>query len=350
VVLAFLGAVLVGIGVIVFFAANWQYLPSGAKLVLIFLAVAAAYYCGYRLRYEREGYRGTGNALLFLGALLFGAAIFLIAQGVHINANAPSLLVMWTIGVLPLAYLLRSPAMVVLALLSAATSLGWYGADWFADASAAAILAAYLAFGVLLYALGGVQGRHESTRVHLLPYSVLGLCLMAGALLPLTFPDLANDAASGLAGAWTDVPVRFFALLAIALIAVVANAYPVSRASRESLVENSLLVLMLGVGGLIGYFGNGGGASVAVFTNLLLLVLAVGAVALGYLRQIPAWVTVGLFVFAVHVLVRYCDWFWSLLPRSGFFIGLGLALLLGGMALERTRRRVIGAMREEAQP
>lgn len=99
----------------------------------------------------------------------------------------------------------------------------------------------------------------------------------------------------------------------------------------------------------MGYFGNGGGAFVAVFSNLLLLVVAIGAVTLGYLRQIGAWVTVGLFIFAIHVLVRYCDWCWDLLPRSGFFIGLGLALLFGGLALERTRRRVIGAMREEAQ-
>jgi hypothetical protein len=39
----------------------------------------------------------------------------------------------------------------------------------------------------MLYSLGGLQGRFQPTRMHLLPYTVLGLCVIAGALLPLSF-------------------------------------------------------------------------------------------------------------------------------------------------------------------
>src|SRR5207247_897586 len=76
-VLAFLGALLLGIGVILLFASNWRGITGSVKLIAIFAAVAAAYGGGYWLRYERHDLRKTGTALLFLGALLYGAALFL---------------------------------------------------------------------------------------------------------------------------------------------------------------------------------------------------------------------------------------------------------------------------------
>src|SRR5439155_15714708 len=124
VVMGFLGALLLGIGVILFFAANWPAIPGSVKLAAILLAVIAAYATGYWLRYDKETYRGTGNALLFLGALLYGAALFLIAQGFHVNAGSPSLLLLWAGGVLPLAYLLGARPMLILALLSLVIAVG----------------------------------------------------------------------------------------------------------------------------------------------------------------------------------------------------------------------------------
>ena len=97
--LAFLGALLLGIGIITFFAANWQEIPGWSKLLLIFTAVIAAYTVGFWLRFERQLRPRVGNALIFLGALLFGAAIFLIAQGFHIQAHEPTLVYLWAIGI-----------------------------------------------------------------------------------------------------------------------------------------------------------------------------------------------------------------------------------------------------------
>src|SRR5947209_8429232 len=132
--LAFLGATLLGLGVILLFASNWKSTPGSVKLGCIFAFIIAAYSLGYWLRYRREGARATGEAILFLGALLYGAAIFLIAQGFHIDADEPSLLVLWAAGVLPLAYLLRSRASIVLSVLALAVALGWEASFWL-DAS-----------------------------------------------------------------------------------------------------------------------------------------------------------------------------------------------------------------------
>jgi uncharacterized membrane protein len=81
--------------VIVFVASHWTAIPGAAKLAMIFGAMVGAHHVGFRLRYAGTTYHGTRNALLFLGRLLFGGAIFLIAQGFHVNANVPSLLLLW---------------------------------------------------------------------------------------------------------------------------------------------------------------------------------------------------------------------------------------------------------------
>jgi uncharacterized membrane protein len=187
VALAFLGAILVGIGVIVLFAANWQAIPGWTKLVLIFAAVIASNAIGFWLRYQHHGFEGTGNALLFLGTLLFGAAIFLIAQGYHVNAHEPALLLLWAVGVLPMAYLLGSRAMVTLMALNLTLALGWETSFWLGWEQLFRpfpYFAVYLLFGVLLYALGRLHGAFERTKPYELPVCRVGPVPHPGQPLP----------------------------------------------------------------------------------------------------------------------------------------------------------------------
>src|SRR5688572_22529578 len=58
--LALLGALLVGLGAITFFAANWQALPLLSKLFLILGAVAAAHGLGYYLWFEQKTFPRVG--------------------------------------------------------------------------------------------------------------------------------------------------------------------------------------------------------------------------------------------------------------------------------------------------
>lgn len=348
VVLAFLGAILVGIGTIVFFAANWQQIPGWTKLVLIFVAVAAAYQTGYWLRYESQTYCGTGNAFLFLGTLLFGATLFLIAQGFHVNAEEPALMVLWAMGVLPMAYLLGSRAMVVLTLLILALALGWETWFWLEDVSHPySFLAVYLIFGVLLYALGRLHGSFERTRLYQVPYAAAGLFWILGALFPLTFGDLHSPSFSG---SLQNLPpggtFRFGILIAVAGAATLANLFMSRRPSPTTFPEIAALLVLLCLGGALFFLEGGGGDRMALFFNLLLFALIIGTIAVGYWNREPAWVNLGTFFFALQALVRYFDWLWALLPRSLFFIGAGLLLLFGGMSLERARRRVLEQLSE----
>ena len=51
-VLATLGAILVGVGAILFVGSNWQEIPQPGKLAMILGAIAATYAAGYRLKYQ----------------------------------------------------------------------------------------------------------------------------------------------------------------------------------------------------------------------------------------------------------------------------------------------------------
>jgi uncharacterized membrane protein len=345
-ILAFLGATLLGIGIIVFFAANWPVIPGWAKVITIFAAVAASYSAGFRLRYETTAFQGTGNALLFLGALLFGAAIFLIAQGLHINANAPSLLLLWGIGVLPLAYLLGSRAMLVLVLLNLAIALGWEVGQW--TESMADFFAVYLVFGVLLYGLSLLHVGRKTPEAYRVPYGVLGLLLIVGSCFPFTFDFGFHEGISG-KGAPAALVIRFVLLLGITasvLLTALALAHRRDSASPTALPEIAALLILLIIGGLL-FFVGVSGTAVSVLFNLLLFVLSIGIIGVGYLIRESEWVNVGTLAFALQVVARYFDWFWNLMPRALFFIGAGTLLLLGGIALERARRRVLAKVREE---
>ena len=107
VVLSTLGAVLIASGIISFVAANWQGMPATAKLFLLIVGQTAAYWIGYQLQFVRE-YPRVGEAIMFTGAVWFGANVFLVAQSYHLGTDNPDLMILWFLGVLPLAYLARS--------------------------------------------------------------------------------------------------------------------------------------------------------------------------------------------------------------------------------------------------
>ncbi|MFH0876749.1 MAG: DUF2157 domain-containing protein, partial [Candidatus Omnitrophota bacterium] len=110
-----LGSVLIGLGLILFVASNWQHIGKTAKITLIFSLVLGFSLAGYRLRFERNDHPKVGESLLFLGAVSFGAGLWLVAQIFQIPYNYAQNLLFWMAGILPVALLLRSPSILVLA-------------------------------------------------------------------------------------------------------------------------------------------------------------------------------------------------------------------------------------------
>ena len=112
--LAVIGALTLGAGVILFFAANWDQMPKIVKLVVLFGSMWIAYaIAGRGLSGSARSSRAIAHAMLLLGVILFGANINLIAQIYHIDAHYPNGVLMWSLGALLLVWAVPSqPAAV----------------------------------------------------------------------------------------------------------------------------------------------------------------------------------------------------------------------------------------------
>ena len=103
-----MGAVLFGLGVILLFAYNWEKLHKFLKLAVIAISLGTAH--GFGLWFDRPEakHRAVGEGLHLLGTMLFGAGIWLIAQIYHIDEHFPNAFFVWGIGALALAWTLPS--------------------------------------------------------------------------------------------------------------------------------------------------------------------------------------------------------------------------------------------------
>jgi uncharacterized membrane protein len=105
-VLAILGAVLFGFAVMSFVAANWNAMSKLARLTLL-LAVLWACYAGAAYLFARR-LTALAHAAVLAGIAVYGASIMLIAQMYHMEGNPPDAVLMWALGALLAAALLRS--------------------------------------------------------------------------------------------------------------------------------------------------------------------------------------------------------------------------------------------------
>lgn len=120
-VLVLLGYLFLGLAAITLISANWDQIPRGLRMGGLILVTMATHGVGfYKLR---QGEETAAAGFFFLGSLFYGASIMLIAQIYHIGEHFPDGTLVWALGVLPLALILRSRALMLLA-----ASLG---AIWF---------------------------------------------------------------------------------------------------------------------------------------------------------------------------------------------------------------------------
>lgn len=110
-----IGAVLVGAGIFSFIAANWLEMGRPVKVVIILISMLASYGAGWYLK-EKFNLQKTGEALILLGAIIYGTGIFLVAQMFNIRANWPDGFILWMIGTIAMAFAVESYFLFYLAI------------------------------------------------------------------------------------------------------------------------------------------------------------------------------------------------------------------------------------------
>jgi uncharacterized membrane protein len=338
--ISLLGAVLIGAGIMLFIASNWYVIPNGGRLAIIFTAMLASYGAGFTLRYDRGTYPRVGGALILLGAIIFGAGIFLVAQMYHVTVHYPNGPLLWGLGILPLAYLLGHRSLLALAIADLLVWLGMEMQFWISDGKSWEMqeVTVYLMAGALIWGAGLAHQGSARLKTLSQPYIVMGCLVTFMGCFVLTF-----DVYRQRFGSPSLIP--FYALIAALFIA--ALAVRVYARKNENLWEAEIVGLSAVMGAALylalAYRGTGAGsgALLVLMANLLFAGGVVGILVLGYFRRYPAYVNIGLVFFVLDVTARYCDFFWRLLPRSLFFIIGGIILLTGGVCLERKRRRIL---------
>ena len=112
VLLAVLGALLIGSGMVMIIAHNWDQLPIAIKLGMAFMPLLIGQGLGlYVLSADKRTAWREGVALFI--ALATAAAISLVAQTYQISGDFPRFLMTWALLTLPLAYLFGSTVAAV---------------------------------------------------------------------------------------------------------------------------------------------------------------------------------------------------------------------------------------------
>lgn len=117
-ILVLLGCLFIGMSLITLASANWDEIPRAIRMGGLISITLAAHLAGIANTYRKGP--ATGIGFFFLGSLFYGAAIMLIAQIYHIGEHFPDGVLVWALGVLPLALLLKSTALMMLTLALAA--------------------------------------------------------------------------------------------------------------------------------------------------------------------------------------------------------------------------------------
>ena len=110
-----LGAICLCFAAMTFVAANWQEIPRIARLSLLLVTIWAAYAAAVTAGWR--DHRIVADAFVLLGCGVFGAAIMLIGQMYHMPGNAEGAVLVWALGTLAAAALLRSRMALGLAII-----------------------------------------------------------------------------------------------------------------------------------------------------------------------------------------------------------------------------------------
>ena len=344
-----LGAALLGLGVITFFAANWDEIPRGVKLGALVAGVALSYSAGYLL-WQRLGYTAVGIALVLLGCIIYGAGVHLIGQIYHVPVDHPDLTAFWFLGVLPLSYAIRSRPVAVLAIVLFLAAVGFrlsYWDQFVGRVDEIGFVALYAGMGLAIYAVGRVKQQFPEWESLGGAFRAVGLVVAFGALYLLTFEGLhgGNVIVEGLA-------FRYWSLTyAAAAVAVASLAWVVwrqgwnLRSSPIAIIELASVVVLLAASHLVVHIPSDDELIFTVVFNVLFAISALGLMVSGYLQGNEARVNLALGLIALFIITRYFEYSTTLFDLSLVFVGAGVILLAGGFLLERGRRRLLASMR-----
>lgn len=339
-----IGAVLTGLGAILFVGSNWGAMGPVARVAVLLAAYAAAV-AGAEVAGRRLA-PWAAEAGWLVVSLVLGANIFLLAQIFNHSLTYWPGPFWWAAGALALGWARRSPWQIVLAVPLGLVALGWMGggAGWLLDdqldflLSDAGLRPILPLVGAGLVALALLARRSAGWRFSETPLFRWGVVLAAVPLLASTAHIEAARWLFGFDGSLEQI------LILGAVGGLVAGALAFGRVGSRA--GRPLLAAAVALFGLVLVQDSGRSWTAAAPWTFALwvaavFVLALAAIWIGARAQNADLVNAGMAATGVLIVIQYFGWTFQLLDRSLVFVGGGVLLLVVSTWLERRRRALL---------
>jgi uncharacterized membrane protein len=390
-IFAGIGATMLGLGVILLLAYNWDAVTKVEKLGFILGGVALFHGLGVALLRREDWFRQLGEASCLLGSMLFGAGIWLIAQIYHIEEHFPNGFLVWGLGALAMAWAIPSIAQGILAavlfgiwacceawafdgaihwapllILGGVGALAWrqrslvlltvvlvmFGLSLAANAGGALALRVMLFSAVLFVAVSILVRRYRQFPQSSGIWAFFGWGGFLFCVYLLTFPKITEELLRGHRYYWNaPSPVVHdfwwsiyeWGPLSLALMAWAVVAWPWrpggDKTRRDVSFEVWLIPLTAVVAQFLALIGlDDSEWKVASVFNLVFLAIAVSWMASGCRNGFLRLVLLGSVLFVALSVARYFDLFESLATRGAVFLLVG-AMLVGEAVFFFRRKR-----------
>ncbi|MGB5694815.1 MAG: DUF2157 domain-containing protein [Polyangiales bacterium] len=345
-----LGAVLLGLGVILFVASHWDTMGPLARSSVLIAAYATT--CAGAYVTHRNALPLVSEALWFLATLVLGADIFLIGQIFNFTLTFWQGPFLWFVGALAMGSARHKDSYGWLATPLGVLALGWVGGgsgSFFDDqfeflSSDGGLLPLLPVIGVALICIAGLVRDSERLGFVRRACAFWGLGLISIPLIAGTGDDSAVKEIFRTAFTSKQVVILAASGLTVALFAFRGRVSTLAASAVGLLLLSSVgLLIPSGSESAIGSAIADHGAAFAAYI-VLVFALAMGTIWLGLAERSAGLINVGLLSAAMIIFIQYFSWSFELLDRSVAFIIGGLVLLGVGYGVERTRRHLLARM------
>jgi len=377
-VFGIIGVLLVGLGIILLIAHNWDQLSRVSRLTIsVGLLIAAQLTSGLVLYFKKES-RIWRESAGILHLLTIGAAIALVGQTYHLTEDTDTFLLTWMLLSLPLIYLLRSTSVAAMYLVgitfwsasvhiylekqliwvlllvvlpyhwqiikvdrysNPAVILSWVLNVCFYFCFGAAFSSYINDSGLFIYStlfavnyLIGVLWFGSARESWVMPFKLIGLAGVLGSTFMFTFYNIWSQLRLG-TNIFSSTEIGLASLLSLLVIS--GNFLMVKQSNRQNLLF-SLAPLIVGVGYLLHSFDSSG-ISATILMNIYMLFLSLGVIRTGVGNNSIGVVNIGMLMLAALISARFLDMNFSFVIRGLVFITLGLAFLVANWLMVRRK-------------
>jgi uncharacterized membrane protein len=340
-----MGGILLGAGVLLFVAANWDDVSPGWRLTLVLAMLALFHGAGIVAKERFSGFAMTMHAL---GTVAAGAAIALVGQIFNMQEHWPAAVMLWALCALAGWWLLGDQFQQTLSLLLLPA---WLISEWMYRASvyrgSEVYLERMIAVLAVVYLTGFLHSRKRVVFGILFGVSAIFLCICVRLLADgwQYYGYGHHD--------WGFLPLHLRLVAFVILIFTLGFGWYLGKQSGVPAGVAAVMAFVLPWAQTVvvaeGWNGQTWKHSEAnLFAYALVSATAFFLAWWGVREGSKALINYGIAAFALTVMWFYFSSLMDKLGRSLGLIMLGVLFLAGGWLLEKMRRKLVGSIPEVA--